>query len=216
MAVDNGQRVTVLLVDDHPVVREGYRHLLERQQDVVVIGEPADAIEAYGLFCKLAPQLVVMDITLPGVSGIEATRRMLAYRPVARVLMLSMHEDAIFARRALQAGASGYITKASAPNMLMEAARRVADGHGYLSATIVQMLALLDPKMNRAASDALSAREFEVLRMLVQGQSIGDIAHSMGLNAKTIYRHQSNIRQKLGSDSAIELFAIADDPAKSR
>jgi two-component system invasion response regulator UvrY len=210
------RRLTVLLVDDHSVVRAGYRRLLERRPDMVVIGEAADAAEAYRLFCKLAPQLVVMDITLPGISGIEATRRMLAYRPGTRVLILSMHEDAVFARRALQAGASGYISKASAPDILVEAASRVADGEMYLSATVAQTLAQFDPKINAPASNVLSAREFEVLRLLVQGQSIRDIAHSMGLNSKTIYRHRAMIRQKLGADSAIELFAIADGPGATR
>jgi two-component system, NarL family, invasion response regulator UvrY len=216
MAGGNDRHLTVLLVDDHAVVREGYRRLLERRRDMVVIGEAADAVEAYRLFCKLAPQLVVMDITLPGVSGIEATRRMLAHRPDARVLILSMHEDAIFAGRALQAGASGYVTKASAPDILVEASRRVAEGEMYLSATVAHSLAQFDPKTNAPASNALSAREFEVLRLLVQGQSIGDIAHSTGSSSKTIYRHRSMIRQKLGADSAIELLAIADDLGTTR
>jgi DNA-binding NarL/FixJ family response regulator len=207
----NDLRVTVLLVDDHAVVREGYRQLLERCCDMVVIGEAGDAVEAYGLFCKLAPHIVVMDFTLPGVSGIEAMRRMLAHRPETRVLILSMHEGAVFARRALQAGAFGYVTKASAPSVLVEAALQVASGKKYLSAAVTQALALVDSTVDRAASDALSPREFEVLRLLVQGQSVSDTAHSMGLNSKTIYRHQSMIRQKLAVDSALQLFAIAID-----
>jgi two-component system invasion response regulator UvrY len=211
MAGGDDRRVTVLLVDDHAVVREGYRQLLERRRDMVVIGEAGDAAEAHRLFCKLVPQIVVMDIALPGVSGIEATRRMLAYRPDTRVLILSMHEDAIFARRALQAGAFGYVTKTSAPDILVEAARDVASGRKYLSADVVRALALDDSTIVRAASDALSPSEFEVLRLLVQGQSISEIAHAMDLDSKTIYRHQSVIRQKLRVDSAIELFAIAND-----
>jgi two-component system invasion response regulator UvrY len=210
MAGRNYRRVTVLLVDDHAVVREGYRRLLERRRDMVVIGEAADAAEAYGSFCRLAPELVVMDIALPGVSGLEAMRRMLAYRPGARVLIFSMHEDAIFGRRALQAGAFGYVSKARAPDILVEAALHVASGRKYLCTSVAQTPAPANSTMGRAASDALSAREFEVLRLLVQGQSIGDIAHSLGLNSKTIYRHQSVIRQKLGADSAVRLMAIAD------
>jgi two-component system, NarL family, invasion response regulator UvrY len=211
MVGGNVRGVTVLLVDDHSVVREGYRQLLERRRDIVVIGEAGDAAEAYGLFCKLAPRIVVMDITLPGVSGIEAMRRMLAHSPNARVLIFSMHEDAIFARRALQAGAFGYVTKASAPDILVEAAHQVASGKKYLSAAVARALALDDLQAQRAATDALSPREFEVLRLLVQGRSVSDIAHSMGLNSKTIYRHQSMIRQKLAVDSALQLFALAND-----
>jgi two-component system invasion response regulator UvrY len=202
-------RVTVLLVDDHAVVREGYRRLLERHGDIVVIGEAGDATEAHALFCKLAPQIVIMDITLPGISGIEAMRRMLAHRPDTRALIFSMHEDAIFARRALQAGAFGYLTKASAPSVLVEAVHTVASGKKYLSAAIAQALALRDTTFDQSASGGLSAREFEVLRQLAQGQSIREIAHAMGLNPKTVSNHQSVIRQKLGADSAMQLLSIA-------
>jgi two-component system, NarL family, invasion response regulator UvrY len=202
-------QVTVLLVDDHAVVREGYRRLLERQGDIIVIGEAADAATAHSMFCQLEPQIVVMDITLPGTSGIEAMERMLSFRADARVLMFSMHEDAIFARRALQAGAFGYVTKASAPNVLVEAVHAVAAGTKYLSADIARKLALRDFTGSPSAADSLSAREFEVLRQLAQGRSIKEIAQSMGLSPKTIANHQSAIKQKLQVDTAIELFRKA-------
>ena len=209
MAGAKSDRVTVLLVDDHAVVREGYRRLLERHGDIVVIGEAADAAEAHALFRKLAPQIVVMDITLPGLSGIEAMRRMLEHEPDSRVLIFSMHEDAIFAKRALQAGAFGYVTKASAPGVLVEAVHTIASGKKYLSAAVAQALALRADALDSAASNGLSAREFEVLRQLVQGHSINDIARSMGINPKTVSNHQSVIRQKLGADSAVQLLSIA-------
>src|SRR5580704_15793114 len=139
--MDSGNRVTVLLVDDHAVVREGYRRLLERHGDIVVIGEAADASEAHAMFCRLAPDIVVMDITLPGISGIEAMRRMLEHEPAMRTLIFSMHEDVIFAKRALQAGAFGYVTKASAPSILVEAVHAVARGTKYLSADLAQAAA---------------------------------------------------------------------------
>jgi DNA-binding NarL/FixJ family response regulator len=197
------------LVDDHAVVREGYRRLLERHGDIAVIGEAAHAAEAYTMFCTLAPQIVVMDITLPGLSGIEAMRRMLDQEPDTRVLIFSMHEEAIFAKRALQAGAFGYVTKASAPGVLVEAVHTIADGRKYLSATVAQALALRADALDAAGSNGLSAREFEVLRQLVQGRSINDIARSMGINPKTVSNHQSVIRQKLGADSAVQLLSIA-------
>src|SRR5271155_335741 len=131
MAKNGKSQVSVLLVDDHAVVREGYRRLLERHGGIAVVGEAADAATAHALFCCLDPQIVVMDITLPGTSGIEAMRRILVYRSDARVLIFSMHEDAIFARRALQAGAFGYVTKASAPHVLVDAIRSVAAGQKY-------------------------------------------------------------------------------------
>jgi DNA-binding NarL/FixJ family response regulator len=209
MARSKNDRVTVLLVDDHAVVREGYRQLLERHGDIVVVGEAADASEAHALFCKLSPQIVVMDITLPSLSGLEAMRRMLDHEPGTRVLIFSMHEDVIFAKRALQAGAFGYVTKASAPSVLVEAVHTVASGKKYLSAAVAQALALRADTLDEAATNGLSAREFEVLRQLVKGQSIKDIAHSMGINPKTVSNHQSVIRQKLGADSAVQLLSIA-------
>jgi two-component system, NarL family, invasion response regulator UvrY len=207
MAKDNENQVSVLLVDDHAVVREGYRRLLERHRDIAVIGEAVDAATAHSLFCCLDPQIVVMDITMPGTSGIEAMQRMLVYRPDARVVIFSMHEDAIFARRALQAGAFGYVTKASAPHVLVDAIRSVAAGKKYLSPEVAQKLALHE--FSRDQADGLSAREFEVLRLLAQGHSIKEIAESMGLNPKTISNHQTAIKQKLGADTAIQLLKKA-------
>jgi two-component system invasion response regulator UvrY len=208
MSNENQSQVTVLLVDDHAVVREGYRRLLERHGDIAVIGEAADAATAHALFCRLNPQIVVMDITLPGTSGIEAMRRMLTDKPGTRVLIFSMHEDAIFAKRALQAGAFGYVTKASAPSVLVDAVHSVAGGKKYLSADIAHKLALRDFAVDESA-DGLSAREFEVLRQLAQGKSVKEIAQAMGLNPKTISNHQSAIKQKLGADTAIQLFKKA-------
>jgi two-component system invasion response regulator UvrY len=209
MAGRSNHRITVLLVDDHAVVREGYRRLLERQRDIVVIGEAAQASEAYTLFLELAPQIVIMDITLPDVSGIDAMRRMLAHRADTRTLIFSMHEDVIFAQRALQAGAFGYVSKASAPGILVEAVQTVAGGKKYLSAAVAQTLALRAATLDQAASDGLSTRELQVLHLLVQGESIREIAQSMGLNPKTIFNHQSMIRQKLGAESAVQLLSIA-------
>jgi len=202
-------KVTVLLVDDHAVVREGYRRLLERGGDIVVVGEASNAEDAHKLFSELSPQVVVMDIAMPGVSGIEAMRRMLDQQPETRVLIFSMYEDSIFAHRALQAGACGYVTKASAPNVLVEAVHVVARGKKYISADVAQALALRNVTADAAAADGLSAREFEILRMLVQGHSVRDIAQTLGLTPKTVANHQSAIKQKLGADTAVQLLRIA-------
>jgi DNA-binding NarL/FixJ family response regulator len=206
----SNKQISVLLVDDHAVVREGYRRLLERQGDIVVIGEAGDAAEAHALFSACDPQIVVMDITLPGTSGIEAMQRMLVYKPGTRVLVFSMHEEAIFARRALQAGAFGYLTKASAPDVLVEAVHAVAEGKRYLSADIARKLALREAGIEQQGADKLSARELEVLRLLTQGRSVREIAERMGLNAKTVANHQSTIKQKLGADTAIQLLIKAN------
>jgi DNA-binding NarL/FixJ family response regulator len=201
--------ITVLLVDDHAVVREGYRRLLERSGNIAVIGEAADSAAAHSAFCRLDPHIVVMDITLPGAGGIEVMRRMLALKPGTRVLMFSMHEEAIFAKRALQAGASGYVTKSSAPDVLVQAVHAVAAGRKFLGADIAQNLALRQVVADPEAADGLSAREFEVLRLLATGQSVTEIAQCMNLNSKTISNHQSSIKKKLGVETAVQLLARA-------
>ena len=198
------RNLSVLLVDDHAVVREGYRRLLERHGDIEVVGEAEDAAAAHALFCRLQPQIVVMDITLPGATGIEAMRRILAHDPDARVLIFSMHEEAIFAAHALQAGAFGYLTKASAPDALVQAVHSIASGKKYVSADIAQKLALREFETRDAGE--LTEREFEVLQLLAQGRSIRDIAESMGLNPKTVANHQSAIKAKLGAETAIDLL----------
>lgn len=198
-------RITVLLIDDHAVVREGYRRLLEDSGRISVVGEATSAAEAVEQFCRLLPDVVVMDIALPGVSGIEGTRRIRAHSPQARVLVFSMYEDAIFVRRALEAGACGYVTKSSAPRVLVRAVDAVALGKRYLSHDVAQTLAFGD----RSACQSLSAREFEVLELLVQGCTLGEIASQLGLTAKTVANHQSSIKQKLGVETGAQLVRRA-------
>jgi two-component system invasion response regulator UvrY len=202
-------QITVLLVDDHAVVREGYRRLLEESGRISVIGEAASATDAFQQFCILAPNVVVMDIGLPGVSGIEGMRRILAREPEARVLMFSMYEDAIFVRRSLDAGAAGYLTKASAPRVLVEAVDAVAAGKRFLSQDVATMLALLRSNVESTACDALSVREFEVLKLLVEGSTIVEIAEQLGLNQKTIANLQSSIKEKLGAVNSAQLIRAA-------
>lgn len=202
-------RITVLLVDDHAVVREGYRRLLDTSADIDVVGETGNSAEAYKLAAALKPAVVVMDISLPDVSGIETARRMLAREPALRILMFSMHEEAIFAERALQAGAAGYVTKASAPEILVDAVRAVASGEVFLSRDIAQTLALKNMGNDDDALKALSRREFEIMRLLVGGDTLDAIAEKLGLSYKTVANHQSAIRQKTGAQSAIELLRIA-------
>lgn len=202
-------RITVLLVDDHAVVREGYRRLLEVSGGITVVGEAGSAADAYHQFCSLTPDVAVMDIALPGVSGIEALRRILTHDPKARVLMFSMYEDSIFVRRALEAGAAGYLTKAAAPRVLVDAVATVASGRRFLSPDVAQMLALQPTSAERATPDVLSAREFEILKLLVDGCSLNEIAQQLGLNPKTVSNHQSSIRQKLGAETATQLLRAA-------
>jgi len=198
-----------LLVDDHAVVREGYRRLLERTGDIEVVAEAGGGEEAYRLFCEAAPDVVIMDITLPGMSGVEATRRIIAREPSARVLAFSMHEDAVFASRALQAGARGYITKSSAPELLVEAVRAVAAGRPYLSQDVAHKLATQRLPGQSPPLRDLSPREFEVFRLLAEGKSILEIARILSLSQKTVANYQSVVKQKLEADTSAQMVWIA-------
>ncbi|MCX8004143.1 MAG: response regulator transcription factor [Burkholderiaceae bacterium] len=198
-------RITVLLVDDHAVVRAGYRHLLERDGRIMVVGEAADVPSAYGAFCKLAPQVTVMDIALPGASGVEALKRILTRAPGARVLMFSMYAEAIYAEHALRGGARGYLTKRSAPEELVEAVLAVARGEVYLSRDVAQALAL----RGGAAREALSVREFEILRLLASGSEVAEIATRLQISEKTVANYQSALKQKLRARNSVQLLRRA-------
>ena len=206
----NTPAIKVFLVDDHAVVREGYRRLLERSAGITVVGEAANAAEAYGEFQRVQPDVVVMDISLPGASGIDALRRILAREPGAKVLMFSMHEESIFATRAFQAGALGYITKASAPEILVDAVRAVAQGKRTISPDMAQALALQSISGGAPGLNVLSQREFEVMRLLVQGLTLNDIAQQLQLSYKTVANHQSAIRQKLNVETHAQLLKCVE------
>jgi two-component system, NarL family, invasion response regulator UvrY len=204
----NGARIRVLLVDDHAVVREGYRRLLERDEGLTVVGEAAAMAEALTLDAQLQPDVIVLDIALPGVSGIEVLRRLIARRPDARVLIFSMYQDGIYATHAMNAGACGYLSKASAPDLLVSAVRTVAAGGRYMSPD-VQLAMTTQSATARQLANALSIRELEVLRLLAQGYGVDAIAARLGLSPKTAANHQSSIKQKLGAGSALQLILIA-------
>jgi two-component system, NarL family, invasion response regulator UvrY len=201
-------RIRVLLVDDHAVVREGYRRLLERDEGLTVVGEAAAMAEALTLDAQLQPDVIVLDIALPGVSGIEVLRRLIARRPDARVLIFSMYQDGIYATHAMNAGACGYLSKASAPDLLVSAVRTVAAGSRYMSPD-VQLAMTTQSATARQLANALSIRELEVLRLLAQGYGVDAIAARLGLSPKTAANHQSSIKQKLGAGSALQLILIA-------
>jgi DNA-binding NarL/FixJ family response regulator len=205
---DTPARIGVLLVDDHAVVREGYRRLLERDARLNVVGEASSAADTLRLDAQLRPDVIVLDIALPGVSGIEILRRILSRRPDACVLMFSMFQDGIYAMRALQSGARGYMSKASAPDLLIEAVRCVAAGQRYVSADVEAAMSKQRSRTSQLAG-ALSTRELEVLSLLTQGYGLDEIGERLGLSPKTAANHQSSIKQKLGASSAMQLILIA-------
>lgn len=207
--MSGGGRVRVLLVDDHAVVRAGYRLLLLNVPEIEVVGEAGTGELACQRFAELRPDVVVMDLALPGLSGLEATRRILARDPAARVLVFSMHEDALFIERALAAGARGYVTKSSAPTVLVEAVKRVAAGEPYLDPTAAQGLAVHQARGQGTPFANLSTREFEVCCLLAEGLGAGEIGRRLSLAPKTVANYTSQVKDKLGVTTVAELARLA-------
>jgi two-component system invasion response regulator UvrY len=202
--------IRVILVDDHAVVRMGFRLLLQAEASgIEVVGEFADGDTLLQSLPELAADVIVMDLSMPGLGGLETLRRLRARDAAPAVLVLSAHEDAAHPRRALQAGALGYLSKRSAPEILPEAVRAVAGGRRYLDVRTAQNLAM--SQLDGAASpfDALSEREFEVFVQLARGRSVGDIAQTLNLSPSTVGTHLYNIKQKLGAGNQAELTLIA-------
>jgi len=201
--------IRLLLADDHAIVRAGYRHLLERQERYVVVGEAETAEETYALFRRLSPDVVVTDLAMPGASGLEAIHRILAAEPLARVLVFSMHLSPDFAMAALRAGALGYVTKSSPPDVLLRAIADVLAGRQVISPDIAQALALARLSERRSPLEELTPREFDVLCMLVAPTGVHDIARRLHLSVKTVHNLHYQIKAKLGVDSDIELTRLA-------
>lgn len=201
--------IKVMLVDDHAVVRMGFKLLLQGSPDIEVIGEAQSGEEAVRLFQALAPDVLVMDISMPGIGGLEAIDRVLAKDPQQKILVLSAHEDVMHARRVLKAGASGYLTKRSAAEVLMEAIRAVHKGQLYLEPQIAQAMAMEQVSGSKNPVDALSEKEFKVFIELAKGKSVQDIADVMSLSPRTIGTHLYNIKQKLDAANSAELAIIA-------
>jgi two-component system, NarL family, invasion response regulator UvrY len=201
--------IRVFLVEDHCLVRAGFRQLLDSNPDIQVVGEAASAEEAFGLLRDALPQVLVLDVSLPGISGIDALGRFLRLLPGLHVLMLSMHESDPFPELALERGARGYLSKRCAPEELVIAVRQIAEGRHYLSSNIAQRVALERVTSDRHGLKALSPREFEVFTLLARGRSVREIAELVHLSPKTVHVHRANLLRKLGVRTPAELVQIA-------
>jgi two-component system invasion response regulator UvrY len=202
--------IQVLLVDDHAVVRTGFRLLLQSQPDINVAAEAQSGEAACQIYAELTPDVVVMDLGMPGMGGLEAVRRIRARNPAARVLALSAHDDPMHARRALREGALGFLSKRSAPEALIEAIATVAAGRRYIDPSLAQKLALAEIEgAARSPIEQLSEREFEVFIRLAGGATVQKIADDLKLSASTIGTHLYNIKQKLGVVNQSELTLLA-------
>ncbi|MFW5450118.1 MAG: response regulator [Methylophagaceae bacterium] len=200
--------ISVMLADDHTVVRAGVRRLLEQHDNIDVIAEAESGEQAYQLFGDFMPDVLVMDISMPGIGGLEALRRILLRYHSAKVVIFSMHENATFATQALTTGAMGYVAKSSDAQDLVQAVISVADGINYLSPTLSEKINL------QAISDdnpmqKLTSREFEIFRLLAEGKTVEDISAVLNIGQKTVANYQTILKQKLGINSPVELVRLA-------
>ncbi len=203
------EQISVMLVDDHAVVRMGFRLLLDGSPDIRVVAEAESGEDAVRRVQEVKPQVVVMDLSMPGIGGLEALSRILARDPATRILVLTAHEDAMHAKRVLKAGALGYLSKRSAPGARIQAIRQVMQGRTFLEPAIAQELAVQQVTGERTPVDMLSEKEFKVFLALAKGQSVTDIAQVLSLSPRTIGTHLYNIKQKLGAANSAELAIIA-------
>lgn len=200
----------VMLVDDHAVVRVGFRVLLQSAEaGIEVVAEAASGEEALALLPGLTLDVLVLDLSMPGIGGMETVRRLRAHHPTLKVLVLSAHEDTAHARRALAAGAMGYLSKRSAPDALVEALQHLARGQRYIEPALAQKLALAQLGDDPNPVEALSEREFAVFVPLARGASVAAIAEQLHLSPSTVGTHLYHIKQKLGAANQAELTLIA-------
>ena len=203
------KKTTIVLVDDHAVVRAGVRRLLEQEPLFEVIGEAESGEKAYQILAELKPDVMVMDLSMPGMGGLEAIRRILMRYEKAKILVLSMHEDLSFANQALKLGAKGYLTKNTLADDLVKSIETVTQGDVFLSDEIAQKMAMQSISGNQDPVHELSAREFEIFRLLAEGLDIDAIASTLNISSKTVSNYQTMIKQKLDISTPIELIRYA-------
>jgi two-component system invasion response regulator UvrY len=195
--------IRVLLIDDHPVVLAGYRRLIEAAPDLVVVAEAHTGEEGYFAYFEQRPDVVVLDLALPGRSGLDTLQRIIKRDPGARVLIVSIYDNEAFVRRARDAGAKGYLSKRSAPPVLLESLRRVAGGQSFFDTVDA------DEAAHKHSLGSLSPREFEVFRLLAEGHTVLQISQTLSISPKTAGVHQTRIMNKLDLDNAAQLTRLA-------
>ena len=200
----------IVVADDHAIVREGLKQLLGAAGDLEVVGEAADGHEVIKVVREKEFDVLLLDMSMPGKSGIELIKQVKSEKPKLRILVLTMHEEHQYAIRAIRAGASGYLTKESASRQLLEALRKVASGGAFISSEVAEQLALgAMPDATRAPHEALSDREFQIFRLIAGGKSISDIGEMLNLSVKTVSTHKGNILQKMNMAGTAELIRYA-------
>jgi two-component system invasion response regulator UvrY len=201
--------IRIILVDDHAVVRSGLRRLLELNKQIEVIAEADSGEQAYQFYGELEPDLLVMDISMPGMGGLESARRIIKRYANAKIIIFSMHESSSFASQALKSGVKGYVTKNGAPDDLTRAVLEVANGKTFLTTEIAQKIAIEAISGQDEPIHQLSGREFEVFRLLAEGKKVEEIAEMLKISQKTVANYYTIIKQKLGVSSPIEMLRLA-------
>ncbi|MFC6282952.1 MULTISPECIES: response regulator [Polaromonas] len=202
--------IRIVIADDHAIVREGLKRIIFSIGDMSVAGEAGDGAEVMQRVRDTECDLLVLDLSMPGRSGMELIKLVRSEKPGLRILVLSMHQELQYAVRAIKNGASGYLTKESAPAQLEQAIRKIASGGAFISAEVAEQLALgAMPGSEALAHESLSNREFEIFRMLVTGTSLTDIAAKLSLSVKTVSTHKTNLMFKLGTQNQSELIRYA-------
>jgi DNA-binding NarL/FixJ family response regulator len=202
--------IRIVIADDHAIVREGLKRIVSEADDMQVLAEAAEGTEVMQRVRELEFDVLVLDLSMPGRSGMELIKLAKAERPRLRILVLSMHQELQYAVRAIKSGASGYLTKESAPAQLVQALRKIAAGGAYISAEVAEQLALgAMPGGPAASHETLSAREFEVFRLLAGGMSVTHIAGRLSLSVKTVSTHKANLMQKMSLHNQSELLRYA-------
>ncbi len=198
--------IRILIADDHAVVRQGLKMILSDQSDMEIVGEAQDAAELLKLIQERKFDVVILDLSMPGKGGLEVLKDARALRPRLKALVLSMLPEEQFARRALKAGAAGYLSKGSPPATLIQAIRKIQNGGRYISPSLAEQLAMeLDSESDRPAHERLSDREFQVLLKIAGGQSITGIAEDLSISTKTVTTYRSRVLQKLRLNSNADL-----------
>ncbi len=201
--------VRVVLVDDHSVVRSGLRRLLESHKSIEIVAEAETGEMAYQVFCELLPDVMLMDISMPGMGGLESAKRVLQRHPHARIIIFSMHEAVSFAAQALKAGVKGYVTKTGMAEDLVQAVLDVSRGQTYLSQDVAQKVALQALIGETNPLQQLTSREFEVFRLIAEGKRVEEVAEMLKISQKTVANYYTLIKQKLSVNSPVEMVRLA-------